>query len=324
MKRLAMLAALVLMPLAQAHGTPTVLDVEVQIIEDETNDATYLLDGYDLQSLHVRQVHWRQAGTDGLMFRVIASGGTVTPAAGPSAIEVDVDIGGGVETYRFETSDDSSWSGDLEVIEENNVAGESGETVANFQFLLPTPGIQPDTEISGFAMRSYSGDQMVDAAPGGLYGPAGEIPNSGSSTIKDSIAWEGPIGYTETTVTRTETGATLDVANRITVSGQHITARVGDADGWAASIVGDLAASVDASQGLTFDLRIDAIGAGPLQIDILTDVGGREVLILPGQADDPEQPLPPGQTTEAPPEEESPALPLGILLLGLLALARRR
>lgn len=322
MRRIAFLSVLALLPLAAAHGSPTVLDVEIQVIEDEANDATYAMDGYDLQSLHMRAVHWRPSATDGIMFRVIASGGAVTPAAGDRAIEVDVGIDGTTETYRFSTSDDASWSGDLEIIEENHAGGEAGETIANFQFFVPTPGIQEGAMIGDFAMRSYVGEQMVDAAPGGLYGPAGEIPNSGGSTISEPIAWEGPIGYTETTVTRTETGAVLAVDNLITVSGQHVSVRVGDSDGWSASIVGDLAASVDAGQALQFNLAIRSVGAEPLTIDVLTDIGGRETITLLGSTDDPGQPMPVEEVVVT--DEESPGPAIGLLLAGLVALARRR
>jgi hypothetical protein len=323
MRLLAFLLVLLLLPFASGHSAPAILDVEVRAIADEANNATHAMDGYDLHSLHLRAAHSRQAGSDGLVFRIIAAGGAVTPVAGEHAIEFDVSIDGDASTYRFTTTDDATWQGDLDVVEQNN-EDDGSVVLANFQAFLPTPLIALGATIDGFAMRSYADGQLVDAAPGGLYGPAGEIPNSGSSQISSGVTWAGPVGYTDTTFTRTTEGGTIDVANTISISGQHVTVRVGDAEGWAASIRGQLAASAEPGTDLSFQLIITAVGEGPLPIDILTDLGGREVITLPGQTDDPTQPLP--QTPEDPDiaGEDSPGLPVALLLVALAGIAWRR
>ena len=112
MRILPLLAALLLAPLAAGHGAPVVLDVEEHLIEDEASDISYLWDGFDITNVYVREAYHKSAGTEGLIFRVLASG--VPLLATEHILQIDSDLTGPIDLV---SADGNEWTSQHEVVE---------------------------------------------------------------------------------------------------------------------------------------------------------------------------------------------------------------
>lgn len=311
---------------AQAHASPDPLDVEVQLLADDTDDAYAFYDGYDLQDLYVREAYLRQTGESGLVFRMIVYGGFApAPAAQELHLDVAMTAGGSERTFRISSGDGANWTGDALVVESSFQAAEPAGLEGSVQVFVPYSdlGMGVNGTVSDFRWLSYADGDLRDVAPGGrpVPGTGGEAEIPGESRVTtESIALAGPVGYTETRIEGEGYNVTLAVQNRISVTGQHILVDVPtDAPGWQVEAVDLDARSVEPGEHPAFTLRAQADpGAAPLEIVVTTDLGGRETVTLEPAA----APQPGDGTGGTPAEEdgeESPGLPL-VLAIGTLAM----
>lgn len=326
---LAALAALLLLPSAQAHGAPEVLDVEMQLIADEATDLTYAYDGYDIGSVWAREAH--RGGQDGVILRIIADGGQSLGISGDLSFAVDIEGQDAVDTYTFTTSDDATWTGDAEVVEVFVTPDETLPAVnVNLQVFLPRSSL--GDHLGAVTVRSLAGGQIVDRAPGPVFTPI--VPTSvpsvppvigPSARLVEELDLDGADGYTTSNVTYDGDTLRITAKNGITTLGQHVFF-VPSIDVEDATIgVGDpheagRAMSVEPGQDPVFTAHVHADEV--FQVEVLTDLGGREVFYV--GPDGTVTPTPFEAEGHSHPDEESPGAPLSLLLVGLSALALRR
>lgn len=322
----ATLAVLMAAPAALAHAAVTPLPVETELLADEGEDAFYWIDGYDLFDLLVREAYHAPADAEGVIFRFTLYGGFgPTPTTDALHIEIgSADAG----PLRITTTDDQTWTGDMEIVFLDIVADEPPFTgyTAKVQAFVPyeTLGLQKGGTLDGVWMASYAGDELVDLAPGGIFVPgtmgAGEVPTE-SRRLVESHPLGGPTGYAKVLARATGETLTLTVENPFGDLGQHLSVHPQETPGW--TITTDLPsqASVEGDESATFTyaVTVGPEATDPLPIAVLTDLGGREwhylgyengTLTLHGDA---------AAATVVPPEVENESPGLGLGVLGVLA-----
>lgn len=317
---LAALALLALAPLAAGHGAPVVLDVETHLIADEASDLSYLWDGFDITNVYVREAFVKSNGQDGLVFRIFASG--VPMIASEHTLQIESDRTGVIDLV---SSDGQTWTSSHEILESSITTDETTQAVnVNLQVFVP---MQLNGSLGPVTARAFADDQMIDEAPGPLYllGLPVEAAGSGSRLV-ESLELDGPDGYTDSKISYADGLLRVEVENKITVTGQHIFV-LSDVQPTTTSYTLDGAKTdgfaADAAPGADpiFELGVDA--DEPFLVRVQSDLGGEErywvapdgrVQATPFEAGDAGQAL----------AEESPSIPLALLLVGLVLLAQRR
>lgn len=332
------LALLMATPTALSHAAEEPLNVEVEVLEDEGEDAFYWYDGYDLYNLFVREAYWEPLDQEGIIFRFTLYGG-FSEAPEVDALHIDISAGSdNATTLRLTTTDDQTWEGDLTVVAANITEDEPPFTgvTSKLQAFVPYDalGLSPGDTLANVSMASYAGEDLRDIAPGGFFLPGsggqGEVPGE-SQRLVDELPLEGTGGYTEVTPTATGSSVQLLVKSNLEATGQHIEVVPGQAPGWNLTVEGPTAASVDAGGETTFDLNVTASSSAtePLPVAIITDLGGREWVYLGINGTELQTGLEPASVDVAPeqPPQESPGPGVLGLLLGLtlaVALVGRR
>lgn len=326
--------ALLLAPLVQGHASPDPLNVDQHLLADDTSDAYSAYDGFDLQDLYVREGHFDDQ--DGLVFRMVIYGG-FSPAKIASQLHLDMAItaAGTDSTFRISSSDGLAWDGDGKVLESSLEAEDDGAIAGALQWFIPLAdlGVGRNDTVGPFVWKNFADADLRDIAPGGTPIPgtngAAELPETatGPSTVKkETITLQGTGGYTATSVKRA--GETYEVAveNLITPIGQHIMLVLPDAAGWTIDRVDTNAKVVEVGQHPTFVFTGKADStAKPFQIEVVTDLGGREVLTITPTAAPGEAPVEDGGAGNETPGEDSPVgLWLAPLALAAAFVQKRR
>ncbi|MGB0652976.1 MAG: hypothetical protein ACPGQL_07225 [Thermoplasmatota archaeon] len=336
---LALLATTAL-PGASAHGAPAILDVERLVLDDDTSDQYALYDGYDLTTLYVRDAYWAPFDQYGFIFRISLYGGyAALPVSLTDALHIDLAAttpDGTEHAFRFTTTDDATWEGDLPILE-TTLETEPGATNAQLQVFasLDDLNMTHGDALTGLRLASYAGSTLVDAAPGGSFLPVTgdliELPGE-SRVVLDTVTAERPIGYTATTSEMEGDVLTIIAGNEITPVGQHVhLVFPDDLGGWQLTLPDAMAKSIDPGVDATFELPVAATGGQVLKFHMDSDLGGRETLYL---YDGPEGPTVMADASELPPAgtdgddgEDAPGASLALLTVGLVAIAlaaRRR
>ncbi len=322
--------ALLLSPLAQAHASPNPLNVDQHLLADDSTDAYLAYDGFDLQDLYVREGYVNDA--NGLIFRMVIYGGfgPVT-AASQLHLDISMDAGAGAQTFRVSTNDGLAWTSDVATIMESSLEEDEGAIAGALQVFVPLSAIGANINdtVGSFVWKNFADADLRDIAPGGhpVPGTNGAAILEATSTVKkESITLQGPQGYTSTTIKRTGDAFELAVENLITPVGQHIMLFLPDAPGWSIDRTDTNAKVVEVGQHPTFAFTATSDeGAKPFNIEVLSDLGGREVLTIVPLAEDPAAPAPGSTNTPTGGEKESPGglwlAPMA--LLAAIALRRR-
>lgn len=283
--------ALLAVPLAQAHASPTPIDVDEHLLDDDTSDDYALYDGFDLQDLFVRESF--VDGQEGLTFRMIIYGGPA-PASAASTFDIalDIDAAGTTHTYSWASSDGLTWTGDGTVLESSLEMspveyGQAFDVVSgSLQVFVPLSelGVSLGDTVGPFAWRTSVDGDLRDVAPGGrpVPGTNGGQVLDGPSTIKaETLTLDGPIGYTKTSVSRDGDAITLKVENLITVIGQHIVLEIPDPAGWTIDRTNTNVEPVEPGTHPEFGFTATPTeGAEAFTFDVLSDLGGRETLTI--------------------------------------------
>lgn len=339
---LALLVAALALPTAQAHASPDPLETEVHLLADDTDDSYALYDGYDIQDLYVREVSFPDHG-DGIVFRLYLYGGFgPAPVASQMHADFTVEGPGGVETVRITSSDGATWSGDAPVLEEEFEATEDGTGLQGYVqvFLgLNDLGASVGDSLSGFQVATYADDDLRDISPGGrpIPGTNGAVmaPGDTSSVVTESLALQGPVGYTRSSLGVDDGTVTVTTQNLITVVGQHITLAVDAPAGWDITLPAEPGIAVEPGEHPMFDLSASAApGSAPAVLEVRSDLGGLEILELtadrvPASGDDDggaagDDPGDEGPTADPSNDTPLPVLPAALAVLAAAALLRRR
>ncbi len=339
-KRLVVLTVLLLAPLAQGHASPDPLDNEVHLLADDTDDSYAYYDGFDLQDLYVREAYDRQAGEDGLMFRMIIYGG-FGPAKIANNLHLDLSFsaGGSAHDYRISSTDGVDWEGNIKVAESSLMTEPTGTVEGSLQVWVANSelGIGVGDTVSDFVWSSYADEDIRDVAPGGRFipgtGGAGAI-DGASTVVTGDITIALPHGYTRSTVSAAANGTvTVTVENLISVIGQHIILTVPEQTGWVTRLINVEPRAVEPGTNPKFTFHVqEAPKDGDLILELTTDLGGHEAITVPTskfarqddgkvnvEADTPEDVPAPGKDSPL----GAPVM-IAALALALVAAARRR
>jgi hypothetical protein len=319
-----LLALLLLVPLASAHGAPAVLDNEIILVADEGSDDAYAMDGFDLQFMYAREAFMH--GELGVIFRLAATAGPYQPVWGPFLMEFDVGVNGTTHTIGFASADGTGWTGDYEVTDETIAVIDGGIVEINFQAFVPLSdlGLSVNETMDIIHMRSWAKSDLVDVSPGGYYLPGAgslvELTHWGVGVIETpQVTLAGPTTYTKTSYAN----QTVTVKSLITVAGQHLSLFFMNENGWEISTPTQLV-EVDPGATVDFPLTVTSVGAAPMPFSVRTDLGGLQQFYL---INSPTGPLmsesPRGASSPTPVSEESPGLAI-VALIGAIALLTLR
>ena len=326
------LAAALAVPAAQAHGVAEAQGLEVHVLDDEGSDAIEFYGGYDIEDLFLGSAHAN--GTDQVYVRLVLYGEHAQQtSAMPWRVEVSYTVGGQPFMHTLSTTDGQTFTHDFGAMAYEYVAEEHELDVQ--RAFLTNGAPKPGEPLDGLTVRSYWGDDLRDVAPGGIPAPL----TGGVAEVPEPTAIEGegrlvehpvpaPVDayFGPVTAARNGTSVALAVANGL-AGGQHVhVAPVGEAAGWTVTVTPDNQVLDGNATGVFAVEATPAEGAAPLQLQLLSDVGGRLLVTL--QPDGAVHARGAEVLAAAPPApaKDSPGLPLAGLLAAVLAalVARRK
>lgn len=327
---LAALAALLAAPSANAHGVAEAQGLEVHVLDDEGSDVVESYGGYDIEDAFLGSAHAN--GTDQVYVRLVLYGEHLQHTSMmPWRIEVSYLVAGKPYLHTLSTMDGQSFTHDFGAMAYEYVAEEHELEVQ--RAFLTNGAPKPGEPLDGLTVRSYWGDDLRDVAPGGLPAPL----SNGLAEYPDPTAIEGkgrlvehpvpaPVDayFGPVTAARNGRGVALAVANGL-AGGQHVhVAPAGDAAGWSVRVTPDNQVLDGNATGVFAVEATPAPGAAPLQLELLSDVGGRLLVTL--QPDGAVHARGAEVLAAAPPApaKDSPGLPLLGLLAAVLATAGLR
>lgn len=191
MKRLALMAALVLLPLAGAHAPPPAKEYEMRILADYNDDWFGTQHGHNLVSLDLREAYNATLGDNVLIFRLMISGGyagenpVANPLPKPAALRdvITFKADGQDKGLEFVTADNVAFTGTFDAVygpEPVLVDGAQDGTrvfvtgIARFSSL----GIQAGSKLTGWFVNGFADTTAADNMPEGLAPGAPEPPGT--------------------------------------------------------------------------------------------------------------------------------------------------
>lgn len=344
------LVALLLVCMATAvaaHGAAPPPDYESRLLADHNDDcggdsATGLNNcsgTHDIIALDVREIYDAELG-DALVLRLIANGGEIGQNL-KDIIRLKAD--GRDKTIELRTTDNKVFTGSgFDRVSGAMGVNDGTRFAVEATVALASLGIATGKDLSAFKVESYRGSTLGDFMPGGYQGPVGPVndPNQGSGAtnyVRPSYRVNGPVVYASLRVqgdaqTRGEEETLLDVqvSNDLSKSAQTLTISTrGDAQAHFHGPGGH----GDASDRVTIDLQgkqsksaiLAVKGAGTLQVDLTTNLGGHREATLRlthAVADAQTSSTPAGNSpTTAASSSSKPSPAPGIALLAVLAVA---
>jgi hypothetical protein len=284
-------ATVSLVSTAAAHSAPDPLDVETQLLQDEEQDAFFLVDGYDLANLYVREAHWTSLDQDGLVFRFTLYGGQspVPSTADNATLDIEIHAEGVDPPIRLTTDDDANWRTQAEIVALNVTPSSIGGVTARMQAFVPYEhlNLSPNGTLATVSMDSYADGKLVDEAPGGYYlpqaGDTAEVPPdpAESHRLVDAYELNGTGAYVDVSTTVANGTLALEAENTAG-GGQHVEVTPQPTPGWNVRLQGPSAVSLAEANTTTFHLDANASSAAnrTLPVEVVTDLGGREVVHL--------------------------------------------
>jgi hypothetical protein len=324
---------------ANAHAVFEASELEIHVLNDEGSDVIEAYGGYDVQDLFVGFAHDATVGSgpagDGFYVRLELYGLMENSAPAPGQVwTVTVTIGtpAGPLQRTLSTSDGVTLTSDFQSLLYEIEAAERTTHVQRAFVSYESANLAPGQAIGPFTVESRVGDDLRDIAPGGIPIPgtngAATYPDptqiDGRGELASSVILEAPTIYVQVKATPVAPGNfTIAVQSSLAAGEQHILVVPRADDGWTYALHGPTNAAVPANGTLSFTLQATLPGgASPLELEVMTDVGGRYLVTLDGNGT---LTLADGTTVEAPmaAAQESPAPPLAALAALALALAWR-
>jgi hypothetical protein len=339
-------AALLLAAAAAAHGTYEASELEVHLVSDEGSDVIESYGGYDIQDLFLGFAHDPAVGAgaagDGFYLRAELYGLPENAAQPPGAeweVTFTVETPKGPLVRTLSTVDGAAFEHDFDALLVEVEAAERATHVQRAFVSFASAGLAPGDEVGPFLAESRASGDLRDVAPGGIPvpGTGGALEYvdptqiDGRGVLAETVVLEAPTGYVEVQAVAAEAGRiSLAIGSSLANGGQHVMVVPRATDGWNLTFDGASTASLPANGSFAVALRAvpaepGLAPAAPLEIDVLTDVGGRSpVAVRP----DGTVVLPDGATVApaAAPPAASPGPGLALLGLALagVALAARR
>lgn len=348
MRRLAILATLLLLPVVAGHGAPPERSFESRLLHDCVDD--YFggddgfgsnRDGYDIHTLDVREA-WSSALGDHMVFRIILNG------EGQSTITLSLTADGAAKSYTW-TGSGTSWTGSFDKVTVigTNVIQDGDRIALEGAVKNSKLGVSKGDALRDYSVVGSNGGDTHDSVPGDD-SPALSSCDDSELYARPDYKLRGPVQYVDASFAERdvqvqagqEKFVTLDLENILADAAQKVTVKL---DGTDVRLhdprtndyvtMGSFDLDKRRSGGTAHQTFIHVAvegaeaGDGTATATITTDLGGRitrtlEYTIL--AADE----TPTTTTTPAPtdaPDEESPGL--GVLLLAALvavALVRRQ
>lgn len=322
-----------------AHAVFEASELEIHVLNDEGSDAIEAYGGYDVQDLFIGFAHDATVGSgpagDGFYVRLELYGLMENSPPVPGQVwTVTVTMGtpAGPLERTISTSDGVTLTSDFQSLLYEIETAERSTHVQRAFISYASANLAPGQAIGPFTVESRVGDDLRDIAPGGIPVPgtngAVTYPDplqiDGRGELVSSVILESPTVYVQVTATPVAPGNfTIDVQSALTGGEQHILVVPRAVEGWTYTLHGPTNAAVPANGTLSFTLEATLPGgAGPLELEVMTDVGGRYPIILDANGT---LTLANGASVHAPmaPAKESPVPAFAALAALALALALR-
>lgn len=266
---------LLAVPAAQGHGSVNARELETLIVEDEASDVvTGVGLGYDLVQIYLGEAFVPDLG-DGLYVHTVLYGGPGEGRPlldGPLAVRFTFTTDKGEFVRTLSTPDGAEFTSDFDKLE---LEAGDGEVELRRAFVVYPDGMGPGTVLQTLKAESLVGDELRDAAPGGIFlpGVGAEVPMGDSAQVVESYTFKGPVGYVEAKVRVAGGSFVVDARNPLKSGDQHILFHLpDDLHGW--QVDATPGGEVKAGQNASLELRL-VPGTGPLRFDLITDIGGR-------------------------------------------------
>lgn len=271
--------AILLTATAQGHGAPEPRSFESLILQDNTQAGDYGTINLEVQSIpnpavaneavDLLAVFAREAygpsGDAGTWFRIIYQGG----GEGTHRIDFGFDAD---STYArfFESSNLQNWVGDADYITPEVIPVGDGHPRALEFFIAMDPAT-----ITNVAMESKLGGQSGDFAPGTyqtLLGVEALTPEDNS--VSSDLSMDGPDELFVPTATPSgDTGFEFEIANQIDET-QFITLNATGGFG-ISGVFSPSSVALGPGETATVSLSIDAVVSGFINVEMISDFGGR-------------------------------------------------
>lgn len=344
-----LLLVLLLAPMALAHGAPRPLAYQTRLLADCSDDVGAdggVSQGYDVHSLDIQEF-WD--GSDHRVeFRTILNG------RGPATLTLSFSADK-AHSYTWSTSDGTNWQG----------SGFDGASKKNDVFVNNDPS-EPDGDrfsLTGHVLASSLGgigsqlrDYTLAMDDNGFNDRVPGRDGLASSCLEPferaSYVLRGVDTYTTTQLKDAATGLApnqgnfldLQVATDLSNVDQLATLKLlsvsgegdvrfhdstaSDGEGYSTTLTTSLGGKgeLGSVRIIHLDVRGEGGESGTAQIEVRTDLGGRELVSVPYSIRAANAPEPSTSATGSSSSEsqDAPVAPLALLLVGLVALARRR
>ncbi len=334
-------AAATLLPAASGHGAIEASELEILLLTDEGTDSIEPYGGFDINAVFIGFAHDPTVGVgsagDGLYLRAELYGlpeNSAPAGQGTWTVTFTVATPAGPIQRTLSTADGTEFTSDFDSLLIEVDTDERAVHALRGFIAFASISVVPGDAVGVTRVESRKDGDLRDVAPGGIPVPGtnglAEYPDPmaipGKGIVVASVAAEAPVRYLKpATLTADDDHYTVTVASALKDGGQHIEIKPRVRDGWTFDLRGPSSISVQAGQNATFEFIAAAQpDAGDLELDLLTDVGGRVPVILT-----PRGLLTAGETevqNERPATAPAPAagLLLAVGALALASLARRR
>ncbi|MEK6984895.1 MAG: hypothetical protein AABX89_00735 [Candidatus Thermoplasmatota archaeon] len=328
-------------PPASAHGVVEANELEMYLLSDEGTDSIEPYGGFDINAIFIGFAHDPSVGSgaagDGFYLRAELYGlmaESLAVGQGTWTVTFTITTPQGPVERTLTTTDGVAFSSDFDSLLVEVETDSRSTSVLRAFTSFASVGIKPGDAIGVSLVESRKDGDLRDVAPGGIPIPGtnGLLFYEDPTAIADegvnvaSVPAQGPGIYLIPSARATGPGAYIILAtSALKDGGQHVYVQPRNVAGWTYTLGGTTFASIPAKGSLEFTLDADlGSGNGPLELDIFTDVGGRLPLTL-----QPDGTLTVGDLVVSAEQAASVASPgvgplLGLALLGLAGLARRR
>ncbi|MEA3142728.1 MAG: hypothetical protein QOG31_52 [Thermoplasmata archaeon] len=340
-----LVVAVVLAPLAAAHGAAPAREVDTRVLLDDDGLTGYGPDACapavgtcpfgngapDLLSLDLREAA-TPTGQPVLWFRVAFQTNAVP---GPRAIHLALTAGGKERAFDWTSADGATFTtSTFTAIAGPTPIGDGHPQALDGMVGYDALGLKVGDRLEGLSAESHGGGEDGDRMPGGWTSQGTEVapvPNpAGAEPAYDgTYTLKGPAALLKVTAAGAldlaGKGTMLHVENLLAASAQFVTLSLSAPPGVLASLDSATLALEGGAVKMAGLKLANATGDGVLNVTVTSDLGAHAFLLVPYRGT---APLVPNATSPAPPSTSSskaspPALPL-LAVAAAVVLARRR
>ncbi|MGB1697481.1 MAG: hypothetical protein ACPHK8_03690 [Thermoplasmatota archaeon] len=208
MKRVVLLAALLLFVPVQAHEAPEAKDQDVRLLHDCVDDYfgsdAFSRSGYDLHTLDLREIYDETLG-NALVFRLVLNG------EGTATIDVSFKVGSAAKSYKF-TKGSGAWTGNFDKVAMPNDIDDGPRFVLEGTVAHSSIGASVGSNIADYnAIGTYpDGEDSLRADDTGLTSSCQQaskpFPDANQDGVPDPYKLKGPVQFFKSTAPSTVQG----------------------------------------------------------------------------------------------------------------------